>query len=129
MASIGPLAFGPDGTLFAADNQNATIVALDLGAQAWRRTCIKGRTRSMKVARLAPGRARSPLPTWRLPANAPGLRLGDAGSGAGAAPTLFRIDGAGKIEQVPLSSLKFQSVELPNPPATSAAGRQSRAPM
>ena len=34
MASIGPLAFGPDGTLFAADNQNAAIVALDLGAQA-----------------------------------------------------------------------------------------------
>jgi hypothetical protein len=39
MASIGSLAFGPDGTLFAADNQNAAIVALDLGAQAgaaWR---------------------------------------------------------------------------------------------
>src|SRR5262245_26106705 len=34
MASIGPLAFGPDGTLFAADNQGAMIVALDLGAQA-----------------------------------------------------------------------------------------------
>ena len=34
MASIGPLAFGPDGTLFAADNQNAAIFALDLGAQA-----------------------------------------------------------------------------------------------
>ena len=34
MASIASLAFGPDGTLFAADNQNAAIVALDLGAQA-----------------------------------------------------------------------------------------------
>ena len=34
MASIGPLAFGPDGTLFAADNQRAAIVALDLGAPA-----------------------------------------------------------------------------------------------
>src|SRR5262245_56013882 len=34
MASIGPLAFGPDGTLFAADNQGAKIVALDLGASA-----------------------------------------------------------------------------------------------
>src|SRR5687767_12301351 len=34
MASIGPLSFGPDGTLFAADNQGAAIFALDLGAQA-----------------------------------------------------------------------------------------------
>ena len=34
MQSIGPLAFGPDGTLFAADNQGAAIFALDLGAQA-----------------------------------------------------------------------------------------------
>jgi len=34
MASIGPLTFGPDGTLFAADNQGAAIFALDLGAQA-----------------------------------------------------------------------------------------------
>src|SRR5690349_15363254 len=34
LASIGPLTFGPDGTLFAADNQGATIFALDLGDQA-----------------------------------------------------------------------------------------------
>ena len=34
MQSIGPLAFGPDGTLFAADNQGASVFALDLGAQA-----------------------------------------------------------------------------------------------
>ena len=34
LASIGPLAFGPDGTLFTADNQGAAIFALDLGAHA-----------------------------------------------------------------------------------------------
>ena len=33
-SSIGPLAFGPDGVLYAADRQAATIFALDLGAQA-----------------------------------------------------------------------------------------------
>ena len=33
LASIGPLTFGPDGTLFAADNQGAAIFALDLGGQ------------------------------------------------------------------------------------------------
>ncbi|HET9360581.1 MAG TPA: hypothetical protein VFO58_12585, partial [Vicinamibacterales bacterium] len=34
LASIGPIVFGPDGTLFAADSQGASIFALDLGAQA-----------------------------------------------------------------------------------------------
>src|SRR5215211_2590523 len=31
--SIGPLTFGADGVLFAADRQAATIFALDLGSQ------------------------------------------------------------------------------------------------
>ena len=34
LTSIGPLTFGADGTLFAADNQAAAVFALDLGAQA-----------------------------------------------------------------------------------------------
>src|SRR2546428_7941663 len=33
-SSIGPLTFGPDGTLFAADPQAAPIFAVDLGAFA-----------------------------------------------------------------------------------------------
>jgi len=33
-ASIGPLTFSADGTLFAADTQQATIYAVDLGAAA-----------------------------------------------------------------------------------------------
>ena len=34
LTTIGPLAFGADGTLFAADNQAASIYSLELGAQA-----------------------------------------------------------------------------------------------
>ena len=34
MSSIGPLTFGPDGVLFAADTQAATIYALELGGKA-----------------------------------------------------------------------------------------------
>src|SRR5688572_31807500 len=34
LTSIGPLAFGADGTLFAADNQAASIYSLDLATQA-----------------------------------------------------------------------------------------------
>ena len=32
--AIGPLAFGPDGTLYAGDTTSAAITALDLGAAA-----------------------------------------------------------------------------------------------
>ena len=34
LSSIGPLTFAPDGTLYAADPQAATIFAVDLGASA-----------------------------------------------------------------------------------------------
>ena len=34
MTSIGPLTFGPEGVLFAADVQSATIFALELGDKA-----------------------------------------------------------------------------------------------
>src|SRR5262245_35768650 len=34
LGSMGPLTFSADGVLFAADNQNASIYALDLGTQA-----------------------------------------------------------------------------------------------
>src|SRR2546429_4174072 len=34
LASLGPLSFAADGTMFAGDTQAATIFAFDLGAQA-----------------------------------------------------------------------------------------------
>ena len=37
LTSIGPLTFGADGTLFAADNQAAAVFALDLGRAGQRR--------------------------------------------------------------------------------------------
>ena len=55
--SIGPLAFGPDNVLFAADTQAAAIVALDLGAaagNAWR----QGRRRPRPEDRRAAGHRR-----------------------------------------------------------------------
>jgi hypothetical protein len=47
------------------------------------------------------------------------------GQGAGAAPTLFRIDGTGKIDLVPMQSLRFQKVEIANAPAANATARQN----
>jgi len=129
MASIGPLAFGPDGTLFAADNQGAKIVALNLGAQANGGAAgAKGldAINEKLAALLGTGAQEITITDLAVhPRTRNAYVSAMRGQGAGAAATLFRIDGTGKIDLVALSSLKYQSVELPNPPAANAAGRQS----
>ena len=131
LTSIGPLAFGPDGILYAADRQAATIFALDLGAQA-----TGG----------APGTKDVPAIDQRIAAllgTAPAeMRITDLavhptthnsfvsvmrGQAADAQPALLRIDGAGKIEVVSMEPVKFTSIALPNAPAVSTTGRGGRA--
>src|SRR5688572_27869725 len=129
MASIGLLAFAPDGTLFAADNQNAAIVALDLGTLADGGAAgAKGLDAlTDKLAALL-GTAAAEVTVTDLAVH-PRTRNAYVavmrGQGAGAAPALFRIDGAGAIAHVSLQSMKFQRVELPDAPAANAAARQN----
>ena len=127
LASIGPLTFGPDGTLFTADNQGAAIFALDLGAQA------NGGAAGAKGLDALDDKLAALLGTGAREISVTDLavhpRTRNAyvsvmrGQGAGAAPALFRIDGAGQIANVSLQTLKFQRVELPNAPAATAAAR------
>ena len=131
MQSIGPLSFGPDGTLFAADNQGASVFALDLGAQA-----NGGAAGAMGLdgldATLA-GLMGTGARDIQITDLAVHPRTKNAyvsvmrGTGAGATPTLFRVDGAGKIQMVPLASLKFQKADIGNAPAAVAGGRNPRA--
>ena len=128
MASIGSLAFGPDGTLFAADNQNAAIVALDLGAQATGAApgakAIDGLDAKL-AAMLGTGVGDISITDLAVhPRTHNAYVSAMRGQGAGAAPTLFRIDGTGKIDLVSTSGLKFQRVELANAPAA-GTGRQN----
>ena len=129
MGSMGPLAFGPDGTLFAADNQNVSIFALDLGAAAnGGAPGAKGLDAlNEKLAALLGTGARdisiTDLAVHPRTRNAYVSVM--RGQGAGAAPALFRIDGAGTVTNVALQSMKFQKVELPNAPAVNAAARQN----
>jgi hypothetical protein len=128
-ASIGPLAFGPDGTLFAADNQNASVFALDLGAQATGGTqgtqALEGL--DQKLAALL-GTAAGEIAVTDLAVHP---RTQNAyvsvmrGRGTDAAPALFRIDGAGKIDMLTLGSVRFQKVELPNAPVANPGARQN----
>jgi hypothetical protein len=130
LASIGPLTFGPDGTLFTADNQGATIFALDLGAQAdGGAPGAKGLDAlDEKLAALLGTGVREIAVTDLVvhPRTKNAYVSVMRGQGAGAAPTLFRIDGAGKIANVSLQTLRFQKVELPNPPAANNTARNPR---
>ena len=129
MASIGSLVFGPDGTLFAADNQNAAIVALDLGAQAGAGAPgVKGLDGldEKLAAMLGTGAAEVTITDLAVhPRTRNAYVSAMRGQGAGAAPTLFRIDGTGKIDLVSMPALKHQRIELPNAPAAGGTGRQN----
>ena len=130
LSSIGPLAFGPDGILFTADNQGAAIFALDLGAQAnGGAPGAKGLDAlDEKLAALLGTGAREITVTDLAvhPQTRNAYVSVMRGQGAGSAPVLFRIDGAAAITNIPLQSLKFQKVDLPNAPDASGGARTNQ---
>lgn len=129
LQSVGPMTFGPDGLLFAADTTAATIYALDLGAQGTGGT---------------PGAADVPDIDRRiasmLGSEASAIRVTDLaihpktkhayigvmrGTGADARPVLLRVDGDGRIEPIAIEKVKYTKVSLPNAPAAGADGRRN----
>ena len=129
-SSIGPLTFAPDGTLYAADPQKATIYALNLGSNA-----NGGAPGTANVAGLDQKLAAM------LGTGASEIQIADLavhptthnsfvavmrGQGANTKPALFRVDGAGKIDLIASESLKSTSVTLPNPAAEGAGARNGR---
>jgi hypothetical protein len=129
LTSIGPLAFGPDGTLFAADNQAATIYGLDLAAQG--RGAVPGAKGldaiDQKLAAMLGTGARDITITDLAvhPASHNAFVAVMRGQGTGAAPALFRVDGAGTIDAISMTSVKFSKLELPNAPAANPSARRS----
>lgn len=129
--SIGPLTFGPDGTLYAADRQAAVIVALDLGAEA--RASTPG-TKDIanidqKIASLL-GTQAAEIAVTDLsvhPTTRNSYLSVMRGLGAGAQPVLLRVDGNGTLSVVKLDALTFTQVALPNPADVSNSGRGGRA--
>ena len=128
-SSIGALNFGPGGVLFAADNQAATIFAIDLGALA------SGTTPGTKDVPALDQKIAAMVGTTPASVAITDLAVHPTsknsfvsirrGEGASAQPALLRIDGAGKIDLLSLASAKFTSVTLPNPAAVST-GRPER---
>jgi hypothetical protein len=131
MQSIGPLTFGPNDVLFAADTQGAAIYALELGASA------QGG---------APGAKDIPQIDQKIAAllgtEAAAIRVTDLavhpattnafiavmrGQGADAKPALVRVDGSGALTVVDLAALKSTKAELANAPAATTGRRNPRA--
>jgi hypothetical protein len=128
--SIGPLTFGADGVLFAADTQAATIYAVDLAAVASGTTT--GTKPIANIDRQIAGLLGTDVREIAVTDLAVHPKTGNAyisvmrGQGAGARPVLLRADGAGKLDLVDFSKLRATRVALPNPPSASADGRAAQ---
>lgn len=119
--SIGPLAFSPDGVLFAGDTQSAAILALDLGKAA---TGAPAGAKAVpafdqKVAALLGTDVREITITDLVvhPKSRNAFASVMRGQGNNAQAALLRIDGNGKIDVIPFADIKYSRVELPNAPA------------
>lgn len=129
-SSIGPLAFAPNGVLFAADRQAATIFALDLGTQASSGTPGTAAVPKLdeQVAGML-GTVASEIAITDLavhPVTRNSFVSVMRGQGAAARPALMRVDGAGKVAVVSMDTVGYTSVALPNPAAVSPNGRGGR---
>lgn len=135
-ASIGPLTFAPDGTLFAADRTAASIVAMKLPDVDVKVGDPFGTLGTKDVANVD-AKIGALLGT-----DAAGVTITDLavhpttkhsyisvmrGAGPDAKPALVRIDGTGQVFLVPFESIAFTSVALPNPAAVNPNGRGGRA--
>ena len=117
---LGPLTFGPEATLFAADSQEVYIYALDLSQQV--EGGVPG-TQSIaaldeQVAALL-GTDASNLTVTDLavyPKTRNAFISLMRGHGAAATPVLLRVDGAGEITVIPLDRIPYSRVKLPNSP-------------
>ena len=129
LQSVGPLTFGPDGLLFAADTTAATIYALELGTQA-----NGGKAGAADVEGIDQKIAAM------LGSDATAIRVTDLaihprtknayisvmrGTGADAKPVLLRVDGDGKIEPIAIAKLKYTRATLPNAPVANETARRN----
>lgn len=118
--SIGPLAFGPDGVLFAADNRAARIYAIDLGDAASGKTPGTKEIESIdqKIASLVGTDAREISITDLAisPESKNAFLSAHRGQGANADAMLLRIDGAGNIDVISVDDLGYTMVAIPNAP-------------
>jgi hypothetical protein len=120
LKSAGPLAFGPKGVLFVGDTQGAAIFAIGVGEapKAAIGDGFKLEGADGKVA-AALGTEAADISINDV-AVEPGTGIAylsvTRGKGADALPAIVRVDGAGKISELPLDKVPFAKVAIANAP-------------
>ncbi|MBM3946136.1 MAG: hypothetical protein FJ315_01890 [SAR202 cluster bacterium] len=119
--SVGPLAFGPDGILFVADNVEAAIFAIDVGDAA-----PAGDARPLDVENLDT-RLAAYLGCSRDDVNIRDMAVHPTsrnvylsvmrGSGAAAVPVLAKVGADGKVSEVSLENVRFSQTTVEDAPA------------
>jgi hypothetical protein len=127
--TMGPLAFSPDGVLFAADTQAAAIYALTLGPHgSGAAPGVKSIDAiDQKIAALVGADVRDIAITDLAvhPKSRNAFLSVMRGQGADAKPALLRVDGEGRIEAIALDRLAYSKATLPNPPSANPADRRN----
>ena len=117
---INKLAFGPEGVLFVADAQEVSITALQLAKQMAGGAAGTQDIPAIdqKIAGLLGVDAKNLLITDMVvnPRTRNTFISVMRGTGAGATAVILRVDGAGKIEVVPMDQVRYSKIGLPNPP-------------
>ena len=128
--SMGPLAFGPEGILFAADTKAAAIVAISTGdtKPAAGSQALKVEGINTKIAGLL-GTAADQILINDLVVNPISHNTYLAvsrGRGPEATPVLVRVKTDGQMEVVSLDKVKFSRGELPDAPVDGVTGQGNR---
>src|SRR4051812_27244390 len=128
--SMGPLAFGPDGILFAADTKGAAIIAIATGdtTPATGTKPIKIEAINQKAAGLL-GTVADQILIEAMVVNPISRNVYLAvsrGRGPNATPVLLRVNSDGKLELAPLENVKFSEAKLPDAPVEGVQGTGNR---
>ncbi len=128
--SVGPLAFGPEGILFVADNVGATINAIDVrdaGAASKSRPIDVDNLDTRLAAYLGCSRDDVLIRDMAVHPSSRSVYLSVMrGSGAAAVPVLVKVGMDGALSDVPLQDVPFSQTAIENAPAEDDARTEVR---
>jgi hypothetical protein len=126
LQSAGVLAFGSDAILFVGDSQGAKVFALDTADREAGSGKVSVAGINEKVAAML-GTAADQVLINDMAVNPISKKIYlsvSRGRGPDATPVIVRINSAGKIEELPLDSIKHDSVEIADAPSADAKDRR-----
>jgi len=129
LKTAGPLAFGPEGILFAGDSAAAAVVAIDTGdRKAAKAAPVEVKAVNEKAAALL-----GTTPDQILIADAivnpvsKNVYLSvSKGKGPDATAHILRVDAAGKVTEQSLDNVKHASIALPDAPSPEMKDRRGQ---